>query len=135
MDRYITTHKVNGVNDGIDILVADEKGAGGANHRYEITGFDTDTNPSSTSVGGYKTRFTKQAIIFQNGPIKEAGINGITQEILLAIVEDRLACFQAGPFASQYNADALDYVRKALASLKRRTEDRLARGVEGQTKV
>ena len=85
--------------------------------------------------GGYKTRYSRLPIIFQNGPIKEQGINGVTQEILLAIVEHRLACFQSGPFASAYNAEALNHVGQALAALKRRTEDRLARGVEGQTKA
>jgi hypothetical protein len=57
-------------------------------------------------------------IQFQNGPIAEAGVNGITQEVLLAIVADRLRSFQAGPYACQENADALSHVSAAQAVLQ-----------------
>src|SRR3546814_6477380 len=45
--RTIEEHKVNPANDVIQVAVTDEPGAGGANHRYELTGFDTAGNPSS----------------------------------------------------------------------------------------
>lgn len=129
--REITDHRVNPANDVIRIAVTDEPGAGGANHRYEITGFDTDRNPSKAGPDGYTHRYSKLVLLFQNGPIAEAGVNGLTQEVLLAIVADRLRSFQAGPFACAENADALASVEEALAALLSRTEARMARGVEG----
>ena len=130
--REITTHKVNGLNDALTIEVRDEPGSGGACHRYDITGFDTDSNPSSTPADGYKSRFTRLVVLFQNGPIKEVGgVNGVSGEALLAIVKDRLECFQSGPYQSSYNQEALDHINCAIEVLHRRTKERVARGVEG----
>lgn len=127
--REINTHVVNPANDKLRIEVTDAPGAGGANHRYVITGMDSSHNPSRH--GGDDT--SRQIVMFQNGPINEAGVNGTTQEALLAIVIDRLECFQAGPFASDYNAKALEHVKAAQESLLQRTRDRMARGVEGRS--
>ncbi len=120
--REITTHKVNGCNESLKIEATDEPGAGGANHEYLVT----ITGPTADEDEGTKTR-----ISFQNGPIKECGTNGLTQEVLLAIVADRLECFQAGQFVHPKNQEALDHVRAAMQSLKDRTLERVARGVEG----
>ena len=68
---------------------------------------------------------------FQNGPIQEAGTNGISNESLLAIVEDRLSGFQSGPFACRENALALTKLQESMMWLHKRTRDRVARGVEG----
>jgi hypothetical protein len=111
----LTSHKINPVNDQIQIAVVDDKGAGGAHHQYSLT-----------FPGGRET-----FIGFQNGPIAEAGINGLTQEALLAIVEHRLECFQAGPYACRENAVALTHVQTAMLWLHKRTLDRMQRGVEG----
>lgn len=116
--RHLTSHIVNPVNDKIVINVLDEPGAGGANHSYQVVIGETGR---------------KIAIDFQNGPISEKGVNGLTQEALLAIVIDRLECFQAGPFACQENGEALICVKEALECLKSRTRERMARGVEGRT--
>jgi hypothetical protein len=131
--RTLTDHIVpnDSANHQLTIEVADTPGAGGANHRYEITGFDTGHNPSSTDRHGYVSNFGRQVVLFQNGPIKEVGVNGITQEALLAIVIDRLRSFQAGPFAHTNNAEALVRCEEALAYLQSRTRERIARGVEG----
>lgn len=129
--RTINDHKVNPANDKLEITVEDKPGAGGANHRYSITGFDTIKNPSNEDLQGYKSSFTRQVVLFQNGPITEAGINGITQEALLAIVIDRLRSFQAGPFACRENALALTKIEEAQHWLHHRTLARMARGVEG----
>ena len=53
---------------------------------------------------------------------------------LLAIVIDRLECFQAGPFPCTANTEAVLCIRTALEWLNDRTLDRIARGVEGRTK-
>lgn len=113
--RTIETHKVNPVNDLVDIRVLDEPGSGGANHQYVVILPD---RPDTY-------------ITFQNGPIAEVGVNGLTQEVLLAIVVDRLAAFQAGPFACKENAAALVHCQHAQEVLLSRTRARMARGVEG----
>lgn len=131
--RAITGHIVEGdsANHQLTIEVTDTPGAGGANHRYEITGFDNDTNPSRFNSSGYSHSGARLVVMFQNGPIKEFGVNGVTQEALLAIVIDRLKSFQSGPFACESNQKALDYTMLALDFLKDRTRARIARGVEG----
>lgn len=115
--RKLIDHIANPANDRIEISVLDEPGAGGAHHSY-LVDVDHDVNKGLH-------------VHFQNGPIAEAGVNGITQEVLLAIVIDRLRCFQAGPYACPENADALTHATEALEALKSRTRARMARGVEG----
>lgn len=70
-------------------------------------------------------------LFFQDGPIGEVGINGITNEALLAVVIDRLRGFQAGAFACHENAMAMQKIRDALGILHGRTRRRVAAGVEG----
>jgi hypothetical protein len=120
--RKLTDHKLNGLNDALEITVLDEPGQGGACHLYEI-----DRIGGAPTSGGGKT-----LIQFQKGPILEAGVNGISGEALLAIQIDRLRSFQAGPFACRENAIALTHLEDALMWLQKRTRDRLARGVEGR---
>lgn len=121
--RVLTAHIANPANDLITIEVMDEPGAGGANHYYKIG--------CLTSMHGGAD--WSQHILFQDGPIAEAGVNGVTQEALLAIVIDRLNSFQAGPFACAENAEALSAATSALQWLKKRTLDRMAGGVEGKS--
>jgi hypothetical protein len=121
--RTIEDHKVNPANDRIEITVTDEPGAGGANHVYELTGFDPNVN--------FVAGLGHITIHFQNGPINEKGVNGLTHEVLLAIVADRLRSFQAGKFACRENALALTAVEEALNWLHQRTRQRMSRGVEG----
>ena len=120
--RELTGHRANVLNECIVIEVLDEPGQGGACHNYRISGLKgpLDHHPIPTID-----------IRFQNGPIKECGANGITQEALLAIVIDRLEGFQSGQYACDDNQEALDAVRKAQTALQRRTLARVARGVEG----
>lgn len=126
--RTINDHKINPANDTITIAVLDEPGAGGANHVYQVTGFDLSKNPSKLGDG---PDANCQLVVFQNGTILENGINGITQEVLLAIVVDRLRSFQAGPFACKANACALTHIEEAQHWLQQRTIERMRRGVEG----
>jgi hypothetical protein len=134
--RQLTEHKLNGLNESLEITVTDQPGAGGACHRYDITGFDTEKNPSATLPDGYKSSFSRTIILFQNGPIKEVGcVNGISQEALLVILIDRLRSFQAGTYACRDNAIALTHLEDALMWLQKRTRDRISRGVEGLNKA
>lgn len=115
--REIHDHKVNPANDTLKVEVRDEPGSGGANHEYGVTGF--------RNVGEI------HLIKFQNGPINEVGVNGLTHEVLLAIVADRLRSFQAGPFSCKANACALTHIEEAMHWLQQRTLERMRRGVEG----
>lgn len=135
MSRMLEGHKVNGCNDQINIEVVDEPGAGGACHHYKITGFNTKTNASDPFVARHGSPAEHSTVLFQNGPIPENGTNGVTQEVLLAILIDRLEGFQSGKYATVENQIALDHLRAAQATLKFRTEQRLRRGVEGTHKV
>lgn len=127
--RTINEHKVNPANDKLTIHVLDDPGAGGANHHYMITTPDWTRAPDGSDAHGVWD------INFQNGPINENGINGVTHEALLAIVADRLRSFQAGPFACRENALALTKIEEAQHWLHSRTLARMQRGVEGTHKL
>jgi hypothetical protein len=73
-------------------------------------------------------------IHFQNGPVKEHGVNGATSEALLAILIHRTKVLN-GNFPCDENKRAISYMENALALFEQRTRDRLNRGVEGQNKV
>lgn len=74
-------------------------------------------------------------LVFQHGPIKENGVNGINVEDLINICVHRLACFQTGPYACPENEEALTYLKLARHALDQRTKDRHMRGVEGTSKL
>ncbi len=147
--RTLTDHKLNGLNDALAIDVLDEPGQGGANHQYMISWGEVKRGPRPT-IGELEKLLAKDdkpkisvqpdgsiaigntcTISFQNGPIQEAGVNGISQEALLAVVIDRLRSFQGGQYACRENAVALTNCEQALMWLQKRTRDRQARGVEG----
>lgn len=118
--RTITTHHTNEANRAITIEADDvDPNNGNASHIYDVTWQEQDDSGMHI------------AIEFQDGPIGEVGINGLTNEVLLAIVIDRLECFQTSKFASPFNEAALTHVRQGLAALEARTREREARGVEG----
>lgn len=107
------------------VVCLDEPGAGGACHNYEILSIEGPQTP--IAVFG--------SVQFQNGPVKEAGINGCHQEDLLAIVIDRLQHFQKGDFACRENALALTKIEEALHWLRYRTNDRIKKGIEGTNQL
>jgi hypothetical protein len=113
--RELTGHKVNPANDQLTVSAMDGPGPGGASHHYEISA------PSVASV----------SLKFQNGPIAESGVNGITHEALLSILIDRMEGFQSGTYANDYNENALKHLKVAQEALQQRTKERMSRGVEG----
>ena len=115
--RTLDEHKVNPANDTLTVTVIDDPGQGGAHHAYDIEG--------GMAVPTH--------IRFQNGPIAADGngVNGLTHEVLLSIVADRLRSFQKGPYACKANARALAHIEEALHWLQQRTLERMRRGVEG----
>ena len=103
------------------VMIIDEPGHGNACHEYRI-----ETMNAPTAIVGQ--------ISFQNGPVKEFGVNGCHQEDLLAIVLDRLESFQAGEWRCRENAIAITKIEEAMHWLNHRTAARIARGVEGTNK-
>jgi hypothetical protein len=113
--RQLTEHKVGGLNEDLEIYVTDQSDPGNACHTYNIA---YDLNPGTDAGGASSLCLIK----FQNGSVKEAGVNGITQEALLAIVIDRLQGFQSGTFACRENAIALTKLQEAMHWLHHRTK-------------
>ena len=74
-------------------------------------------------------------IDFQEGPIKECGINGVANEDLLLMVLTRLEAFQTSPFKCAENQEAIIAINEAIDSLRKRTNKRIERGVEGTSEV
>lgn len=125
-NRQLTAHKVSpddttDLNSRLKVEVLDGPGAGGACHQYRIS-----ENTDGESV------LPAYIVKFQNGPLKMKGLNGVSNEVILAIVQDRLEGFQSGQFACQDNEMALQAVKDAISALQKRTRDRLDRGVEGK---
>lgn len=113
-------------NPNTKITATDNIGQGGAHHVYLIEPISSPPNfegDSCSVINPFEVRF-------QNGPIKEEGVNGCHQEDLLAIVIDRLQSFQAGPFACRENALALTKCQEAMHWMDHRTKDRERRQVE-----
>lgn len=122
--REIHDHETNDANRQIQIY-ADEADPdnGNASHRYRFE-FKKTSNPDDM-------RAVVQKIEFQHGPIGEVGVNGITNEVLLAVVIDRLRGFQSSKFACRENALALTKLEEAFHWLEARTRARERRSVEG----
>jgi len=93
-----------------------------APHHFKVREVGTDSNVLSP-------------IDFQEGPIKECGVNGCANEDLLAIVLCRLEHFQHSEFSCRENALAITKIEEALMWLRKRTVDREQRQVEGTSKV
>lgn len=116
---------VDGSHKYTDVLKDDYVGPGNGAHHYLVVPKDGEGMPSKGFC----------EIVFQDGPIKESGVNGVMDENLIAIVIDRLRGFQEGPYKCRENALALTKLEESLMWLQSRTRAREARGVEGTHKV
>lgn len=114
--RQINTHKVNPVNDKLEITVIEAPSGEPTTYKIGI--------PDAADI----------VIRFQLGPINEVGINGVTNEALLAIIRDRLEYFQKGAFACSENYWAITKIQEALHWLHARTFRRIQAGTEGTYK-
>ena len=90
---------------------------------------------SGGAPAGGCTYGTGFAISWQNGPLGR-GLdrkqpNGAFVEDIVKAAIDRLEYYQASPFKSEYNEQALVHLREAVARLNARTADRENRKVEG----
>lgn len=125
--RSVPTLALTPTDKAITITCDDrDPAAGNMSHVYTL---------SSRPLGGEPREYFDDKINFQHGPVLEAGVNGLTNESLIAIVIDRLNGAQEGPFKSRENALAITALQEAELWLAKRTLDRMARGVEGQSKA
>ena len=79
-------------------------------------------------------QFWAGGINFQNGTIPECGINGFTNESLLAILIHRTKHLDS-LFPSEENKHAITAMEEALKQFNLRTTKRINRGVEGKHEV
>jgi len=108
-------------------VAAEEKtGKDGTHHDYCISRVDIDNNTMAGEFGH---------VHFQDGPIKEVGVNGCHHEDLLAIIIHRLQSYQAGKFKCRENAMVITKLEEAMHWLKHRTEARQNRSVEGTSQI
>jgi len=125
--RLIEKHLIGGLKNHITLEAMMPPGRGGASTVYRARFKDNEGTER------------EHLLVFQDGPIGEQGVNGLTNEVLLAIVLDRLEGFQGGEFPCQANEDAYQRLQgaimdvdAAMTALHERTRERTSRGVEGQ---
>lgn len=94
--------------------------------------------PDGTDVEGHDYQIlvgdNQVDLNFQFGPVKENGVNGITNEALLAIIIHRLNSLNT-KFPCQENSNAMGKMEEALFWLESRTRNRIKREVEGKNEA
>ena len=118
----------NRPNEVTEVVCYDKPGAGGMCHEYSVW-----TKPVEDETGNARVQEVAK-ISFQNGPIKENGVNGCHNEDLILIVLDRLRGAQKGDFSCRENALAITKLEEALLWLNYRTNTRVHQDVEGENK-
>ena len=74
-------------------------------------------------------------IHFQEGPVKENGVNGVANEDVLGMVLRRLEDLQKSEYKCRETACAITKLEEALMWLRKRTNSRIKRHVEGTSEV
>jgi hypothetical protein len=97
---------------------------------YEEAEFNFNA-PHTFKVVSQEDLSVLSEIHFQEGAIKEHGVNGVCNEDLIAMVIRRLQGFQDSEFNCRENAMAITKLEESLMWLRKRTMDREVRGVEG----
>lgn len=122
LPRFIPIASLAPLNQGLGVN-ADERDAvnGNASHVYVV----------SVQKDEIEYEPVLSVIQFQRGPIQENGVNGVSNEALIAIVIDRLQGFNEGPYRCRENSLAITHLEEAMHWLNHRTMDRLSRNVEG----
>ncbi len=92
----------------------------------EINGADVNGHVYQVLIGPKTV-----TLEFQLGAIKEAGVNGLTNEALLAVLAHRIGVLNQ-KFPCRENSLAITKIEEAQLWLGKRTSDRMARGVEGK---
>ena len=110
-------HDGHGLNDLV-VVDCDERDpdAGNASHRYTFF------------LCGAQVAHVQ----FQHGPRNvPASRPGVLDEAVLAMLLDRFEGFLEGPFACAETQETFDHLSAAMASVKKRANDRAARRVLG----
>lgn len=110
-----------GTSNFTELTVLDDKDNTGILYEYRVRIIESE--------------FLVANVKFQNGPIKESGVNGCHHEDLLAMVIHRLQQFQSGKYSCRENALAITKIEEAMFWLNSRTSDRARRGVEGTSAI
>lgn len=88
-----------------------------------------------TDVEGHEYQVTAGAkstyLSFQRGGVADNGVNGLTNEALLAVLIHRTK-FLDSKFGCDENKRAIDHMEEALVNLEVRSARRIVRGVEGK---
>jgi hypothetical protein len=108
-------------------IVHEDEPKFGAPHHFQV-----QVN-SSADLVKYRGMMTK--VDFQEGPIKENGVNGIANEDALVMVLARLEGFQNTKYKCDENAKAISHIEEALKVLREHTNKRVERNVEGTSIV
>jgi len=108
MKNLLSSHMCDGLNDQLDIEVCGEPSDIGEHQEYKVRGFNQKAGNTETLC----------EVRFQEGGYKTVGVNGLSNEALLAIIEHRLRGFQSGPFSCRENSVALTKVQEAILWLK-----------------
>lgn len=93
-------------------------------HKYILQNFENPNN-------GQTIQFIEKAQSKEESPRLETVNDGTTNEELLAVLIDRLSFLNA-KFPCRENSIVLTKLEESLMWLNKRTNDRIARGVEGK---
>lgn len=91
---------------------------------------DSDGNPAGGSVRGLGISIDWQDGPLGNGPSRKLPNGAFVEDVLWAVLQ-RLKFFQESKFKCRENSLAITKIEEALHWLDHRTQDRIARGVEG----
>jgi hypothetical protein len=116
--RQLTAHQVGPLNEAIEItpVAPHFGGAVPARYKFLVNVHFADAGYSPVMIS--RLRWAEIDLRFQDGPL-EGGINGVSEESLIAVLIDRLEAKQAGEGINAENAFALDHLRDALETLLR----------------
>lgn len=105
------------VNSSHLIEVTDEKAG-----RFDVTGFDTANNPHNADKQGFQARFGRTTLVFQSRiPAEGETPDGITDEVLFAILEKRLQAYNCVIEKCPVNAEALLHLQLAHGLVRQRS--------------
>jgi hypothetical protein len=97
MDETLVARRIQGhipaavrQREELEISVGDDPGPDGVCSRYDIVNVDFEKHPAYEGRHGYGSGRGRLVVLFQQGDPDEVGLNGVTEEALLAIVVDRL---------------------------------------------
>lgn len=101
------------IRDGFIVMVSDEQDT-----------YDVNFVPFNVNTDNFVT------LKFQNGSIPERGHNGLTNEILMEILIDRMRRLNSN-MPNDHTKHAIYHVHQALDHLNQRSLERRVRGIEG----